>query len=216
MKISPPRLSSTLSECADFSALVKKHSESEEKISDHSFKNEEYISEDMSYLSFSGCVFDNCRFSESDLEKTSFADCVFKNCDLSNVTAADSYFSRCHFISCKFVGAEMRSSLFVEILCEGTSFSYANFHGASFRNASLLRCDFSSSELTECTLKGFYPDDCKFIATWFAKTSLNGVDLSTSRIEGLRLSQGFSELRGARVDSFQASQLALLLGVKIV
>ena len=49
--------------------------------------------------------------------------------------------------------------------------------------------------------------------TQFFKTSLNGIDLSQSIIEGIAVS--LEDIRGAIIDSFQAINLLYLLGVKI-
>ena len=48
------------------------------------------------------------------------------------------------------------------------------------------------------------------------RTSLAGVDLSTCSIEGLVVSEGCRELRGARIGAEQAAEVAHLLGVEII
>ena len=47
----------------------------------------------------------------------------------------------------------------------------------------------------------------------FFKVSLNGIDLSDSKIEGMSVS--IEDIKGAIIDQFQAVDLLYLLGVKV-
>ena len=47
----------------------------------------------------------------------------------------------------------------------------------------------------------------------FFKTSLKGIDLSDSKIEGLAIS--LEDIRGAKINQFQAIDLLYLIGVKL-
>lgn len=46
----------------------------------------------------------------------------------------------------------------------------------------------------------------------FFKTSLKGIDLSSSKIEGIAIS--IEDIKGAIIDQFQATDLLYLIGVK--
>ena len=71
----------------------------------------------------------------------------------------------------------------------------ANLSGIRWKNLSLGEVD-----LSEVTVAG---------------TSLRGLDLRRCRLEGLTAGDNLRELRGAIVDSFQAAELAHLLGLDI-
>jgi len=47
----------------------------------------------------------------------------------------------------------------------------------------------------------------------FFKTSLKGIDLSSSKIEGIAIS--IEDIKGAIIDQFQAIDLLYLIGVKL-
>ncbi len=49
----------------------------------------------------------------------------------------------------------------------------------------------------------------------FFKTPLKGQDLSSCIIEGIQVSDSFSELKGLKINLTQAADVAVLLGIKI-
>ena len=52
--------------------------------------------------------------------------------------------------------------------------------------------------------------------TDFFRTPLKGMDLSECVIDGIMVSDQFTELAGVKVSLLQAAELARLMGVKIV
>jgi len=52
--------------------------------------------------------------------------------------------------------------------------------------------------------------------TDFFRTPLKGMDLSECAIDGIMVSDQFTELSGVKVSLLQAAELARLMGVKIV
>lgn len=80
----------------------------------------------------------------------------------------------------------------------------------------LRGCNCAEGSFSHSRLKGFQAENTVFRRTDFFQTLLNGVDLSGCEIEGITVSDTYSELRGVRVTAEQAAGLALLLGVKIV
>ncbi len=69
--------------------------------------------------------------------------------------------------------------------------------------------------MVECTLKDFAFEETRLTGASFFKTSLAGIDLTGCPLEGIRVSEHYTELRGAIVDLFQAAELAKLLGITI-
>ena len=215
MNLVKPQIASFLKAENDIMKLIKNALENDAEISGSLIKDALLEYEDMSYLSFSGCKFENCRFSESSFEKTSFTDCIFKGCDFSNCGGTDCYICRCEILSSKLIGANFSNSVFKEVLFRSCICTYAVFDGSSVRNVCTEGCDFSSAELSCCTLKGFAPSDSRFIGASFFKTMLKGTDFSDCQLEGIKISEGFPELKGAVVSPSQALELSALLGIKI-
>ena len=83
-----------------------------------------------------------------------------------------------------------------------------NIKNSLFNKVSLRTSNFQENKIKNMLLK-----EVDLTQTQFFKTSLNGIDLSQSIIEGIAVS--LEDIRGAIIDSFQAINLLYLLGVKI-
>ena len=70
--------------------------------------------------------------------------------------------------------------------------------------------------MSEVKYKGIKLNQVNFTHVDFFKTPLKGVDLSDCTIDGILVSDTYAELRGAKINMFQAAELARLLGVQIV
>lgn len=100
------------------------------------------------------------------------------------------------------------------------SFTDGYFTGAGF-DAS--RMSYIMGNHTDFTEAGF--SQCKFTNTdWmnvcfqkveFFKTSLKDMNFSSCNIEGIIISDNMSELKGMKVNLFQAVDLAKRLGIEI-
>ena len=55
--------------------------------------------------------------------------------------------------------------------------------------------------------------DCDLKNANVFKTSLMGIDLTSSRIEGIVISDSMEEIKGAKIDLFQAADFMRKLGV---
>ena len=92
---------------------------------------------------------------------------------------------------------------------------------ANFSEAKLQGCSITESDLTEtffsnCRLKKIRLSKNRFVRTEFFKTKLNGIDFSDSVLEGVTISADAGELKGAKVNLYQAAELARMLGIVIV
>ncbi|MEA1883559.1 MAG: pentapeptide repeat-containing protein, partial [Thermotogota bacterium] len=65
----------------------------------------------------------------------------------------------------------------------------------------------------ECTLKNFLPNQTNFQGAEFLHTSLKGIDFTTCRIDGIRVSNKYQELTGMIVNTYQAAELSKLMGI---
>ena len=62
-------------------------------------------------------------------------------------------------------------------------------------------------------MKNVYFEKADLMQAQFSKTSLKDIDLSSSIIAGLAIS--VDDIKGAIIDTYQASDLLYLLGIKI-
>lgn len=166
-------------------------------------------------LAVSRCLFSACVFQEVDFSGGSFTDTVFRECDFSNSFFSDAYLNRCLFENCKGLGMHLNGSVQYAVGYQACQLSFCafsetklvgmNFRGCRMREAVFSACQLKKTALVECDLQG-----CSFF-----HTPLSDVDLSGSRIDGIRLSDTFRELRGAVLSPWQFETVAGMLGVKL-
>lgn len=200
----------------DFYTLAIAAKDEDLDVENKYIKDQVYSNEDFSELNFSDMIFENCRFLECSFRKSGFVDVLFKSCDFSNSDFNEGYFSRVHFILSKGVGADFFKSIIKDTLIKDSNFKYANFDLTSFDYVILNENDFTNAGFSECKIRKLDINLCKFVMTNFFKTSLKGLDFSDSFIDGIILSDNFSEIKGAKVSEMQAMELAKLLGIIIV
>ena len=99
-------------------------------------------------------------------------------------------------------------------ICQ-SNLKYAQFSHSIFNNIDIAESDLSESDFSECRLKEFYPEKTRFQRSAFFKTPLRGIDFTSCQIDGIVVSDNFTELRGASVNLYQAAGLSKLLGVII-
>ena len=80
---------------------------------------------------------------------------------------------------------------------------------------NLQACDLHEASLAQLRLKRLTLEACDLTRAEVFGTRLRGVDLSTCQIAGIRLSNTFTELRGAKISLDQAPDLVGLLGVTL-
>lgn len=212
MKILLPQLSQEREEAA-LLPLAAEAQEEEERIERKLFKGEGLVAEDFSRVMFKDVVFEGCRFTDCLFERADFTDVAFKSCDFSNSNFSDSLFTRCRFKDCKGLGANFTETSWHHIVGENSNFSYTNFTGAKLRLVNLTLWNFSGASLCQCNLQNFAVKEAHFLETVFFRTPLKGINFTDAQIDGILV--GAQELKGAIVTPYQASRLAVLLGLVI-
>ena len=83
-------------------------------------------------------------------------------------------------------------------------------------DCEITACEFKESFLSEVKFKKISLTTVDFTSCDFFKTPLKSVDFSNCNIDSIMLSDQYSELRGVKINMFQAIEIAKLLGVKVV
>ena len=91
----------------------------------------------------------------------------------------------------------------------------ANFSQTLWDQCGLKDCDLSQSTWMECKLNRWTAGGCGLTGVSFFRTPLKDIDLSRCDIDGITVSETFSELRGLTVGAHQTVGLARLLGMKV-
>lgn len=99
---------------------------------------------------------------------------------------------------------------------QSSCFDYANFSKSQWDSAVISGCSFKESFWSEVRFKKLRLEKAVFSGADFFKTSLKDVDLSDCKIDGIMVSETFKELRGAKINFVQCSEIARLLGIKII
>lgn len=96
-----------------------------------------------------------------------------------------------------------------------SKFDYANFTQAFWENTVIEDTSFVSAFISETKLKGIVLERNKFDSTDFFKTSLKGMDFTSCELQGILLSEDMREIKGAKMNIFQAAEIARMIGIII-
>ncbi|MEF9983098.1 MAG: pentapeptide repeat-containing protein [Oscillospiraceae bacterium] len=204
-----------MDECNDLLQLIKDKYENEEDIINVHIKDVSLSEKQLNCLTFENVILENCSLKNCSMKKTSFQNVIFKSCDFSNCDFSDNWFNTCDFINTKAVGTSFADSKLTFMHFENSNFKYANFTKSNFDNCEIIGSDMTETFFAQSKFKMLSLANSKFIGTEFFKTSLNDIDFSTCELQGIRVSETAEELRGAIVNTYQAADLAKLLGIVI-
>ena len=213
--IKKPRLDFPLDEPSDFLTLLEERQESEDDLYHLHIKDVVLEDQYFSGLEFNGVLFEHCTFTNVAFKNASFDNVLFKTCDLTKCNFSDSWFTRCEFKTVKNAGADFRNSKLFDVTIDDSHFRYSNFSASGFNACAILNSDMSDTFFAECVFKSVVLDASKFIRTDFFKTPLKSLDFTTCDLEAICISDEHKELKGAVVNSFQATGLSKFLGVII-
>lgn len=169
----------------------------------------------LSGMTFSGLLFDRCSLTNADLQRCTFRNCIWLDSNISNSRLNHSSWLDCRLSGVKGVGVDFTAARLDRCRWRQCLFPYANFTAARLRRQLIARSDFSEAVFSETTFKYLELHESNFTRATFFKTPLEGIDFTSSRIDALRLSDNFHELRGARINVSQAIDLARRLGIEV-
>ena len=210
-----PGIPKELLKTEDAMAVLKEAKEQETEIIKRHFKGTFLTKFDGSRIAFRQVVFENCRFMGCKFDEAEFVDVRFISCDFSNTSIVDTYFKNCSFNGFKAVGTDFYGSNMRHVSFENCTVTDAGFDAVRMSYIRTKHVDFTRSGFSKCNIINADWKDTCFQEANFFKTSLMGMDLSDCNLEGIIISDGKEELRGAVVNMFQALALAKRLGVVI-
>ena len=158
-------------------------------------------------------IINNTEIINSNLEKNTFIDIQFNNCNFSNTSFDNCSFIRCEFNNCKLTGCNFIESGLYDIGFIDTNMNYTNLSMSSMKNIIYKNTMLRNSCFNENKTKNIILTEADLTRTQFFKTSLKGIDLSNSIIEGIAVS--LEDIKGAIINEFQSLDLMYLLGVKV-
>ena len=190
--------------------------EDDNYIQNMSFENEVLTDINISKFEFKSVQFTKSQFMNCNFSGASFYDVIFENCLFSNCIFTDSYWKKSKILECKGDGSNFSQSLFKETALCNSSFCYVNCAKSVWDGCTISDSNFKEAFLTEVKFRKPRLKAVNLQRADFFKTPLKGIDLSDCTIDGIMVSDTFSELKGAKINAMQAIELVQILGVKII
>ena len=171
---------------------------------------------DLGNLEFEDTAWRNCRFVGCDFTRSAFYRATFADCLFSGCRFRESDWRNSSLTGCKGEGGDFLASRFKGWVISDTALRYANFTRCVWDRTALCRCDLREAALSGMRLSKVTLERVELGGAELFRTSLAGVDLTTCGVEGIVVSEGCGELRGAKIRAEQAAVVAHLLGMEIV
>ncbi len=198
----------------DFLSSVNESYEKDARLCYMHFKDCRIIEDrDLIEFTYENVYFENCLFIDCDFSNCSFTDVLFTACDLSTSKFNKCFFNRCHFSSVKAVGTDFSDSNIKHTRFIDVNFQYADLSYSTFNKVLIKDSGFVDAALTHCMNKALAVENANFQKANFFQTPLKGLNLTTCNIENIVTSNRGEELNGATVDTYQAAELAKLMGL---
>jgi uncharacterized protein YjbI with pentapeptide repeats len=164
-------------------------------------------------VEFKSVHFEKVRFIHTSLQQAYFKDCFFDHCELVNAEFTESTLKQVHFKDCRLNGVSFAESVLEDIHFEASimdlvGFGYATQKRTLYSNCSLKEADFYANKLKHISF-----EECEMSGVGFTGTSLNKIDLSSSRFD--KITVDLENLKGAIVNEEQALGFLSLLGLEI-
>lgn len=164
-------------------------------------------------ITFDSCIFEKIDFSHINLEGVNFEDVEFRDCDLSNKKFNFKTFDRVVFRNCKMMGTSFIDSSLVDVEFNGCITKYLNLFGSRIDRVYINESDLSEAFFKSIKANHLKFNEVKFLKAEFIRADLEGVDFSTSYIDGACFD--FESLKGITVSESQCVSLASMLGVNV-
>lgn len=203
----PPRLPQELE------PFATEQLEQEGRYSELSFGKLDFRAQCADQAKLENCKAVGTNFSETELRSSRLIDVEFDRCTIMNadwhgVTLRRAHFDICSITALKLVESKLQDVVFKG--CKGplSSFRFAKLETVTFDECILTEADFYSTEFVNVVFV-----NCDLQQADFSRSKLKGIDLRTSKIEGIKA--GPAELTGAIIDPAQAIVLARAMGLDV-
>ncbi len=197
-------------------ALRRAREDDGDHITAASFSGEALAEADLSRLELRGVTFTACRFMDCDLSGLTLQSCRLERCLFSRCRLSDGDWQEVQVLGCKGEGCDFRHSRLRGGRWEDCLLRWTNWKESRWDGTALVRCGFQEAALSGLRTKGVILEECDLTGAELFRAQLAGVDLSGCTLDGIRLSEHCSELKGARIGSHQAAVVARILGIDVV
>ena len=175
----------------------------------------ETLSGSFGHAEFERCTFRQVSFADTRWARASFDGCTFSSCDFTGAHMARSFLRDCRLSDCRFTGADFHGSYIERVSFRSCLLGYANLSESKAQHVKFVSSALREASLDHMKAKSLAFEDADLTRAELFGTSLKGCDLSSSTIDGIRISDTFAELKGASVSLEQAPAVLSVLGVRV-
>lgn len=160
---------------------------------------------------FEQVIGEHSDFSQMNLTRAQILDSHFQTCDFAGADFDRGYLRRDQIIECRLLGVMLMHADMEDLVVQKCNGEMSRFWGCTFRSVRFEQCILRQTSFENSTLAGVVFRNCDLTQADFRGASLRGADLRGSTLDSIQL--GIKELQGVIIDSGQAVQLAMLLGM---
>lgn len=173
---------------------------------------------DYSYLTCENLVLRRSILEKVTMQRTKLirfeaSNMIFKNCDFSNLEWIGGSFQQSIFENCKLTGCNFAESYLRDCQFKDCVINFGSFSGTNLKNIAFENCQLSDSEFFEVTWKHLFLTNNELTNSNWMRTKLANLDFTTNQFSKIAFS--LEQLKGLKVDSFQALTIAAGLGLQI-
>ena len=168
---------------------------------------------DTGLLDFSGCVFIGVHFGACAVDRLHFTDCRLVRCDLSGLRLREGALRRVALEGCRAAGAQFEGMILRDAAFYDCDLRYAGFSRCRMQDAAFADVRLDRSIFHSCAKKGLLLERCDLTEAELVGSPLQGVDLSTCTLDGLRAAPAL--LAGTTAALDQAPALLGLFGIRL-
>ena len=179
------------------------------------YRNGEWADVDLTELELKGTRFVHRRFERCNWSRTSFYGCSFERCEFVECQFGESYWRKTVLDDCKGDGCAFRGARVKECRWSDDLLRCTNWNESVWEHVALERCDLRQSALCSARWKGVQLKKVDLTGCELFRTALKGMDLTDCDLDGITLSEGCGELRGAKISLPQAAVVAQILGIQV-
>ncbi|MBS1637480.1 MAG: pentapeptide repeat-containing protein [Bacteroidetes bacterium] len=148
---------------------------------------------------FDGCEFVSCDLSNVSFTTSTFSNCTFRQCNLSMVKFKKTGLSEIAFEGCKLMGADFSTAndFTLSMRFSGCILDYATFAGKPLKKTIFKECRLNEVNFTGADLAQAVFQQCDMSRAQFNRTNLTGADLVSSY--GLSIDPEINTLKNAKI-----------------
>jgi uncharacterized protein YjbI with pentapeptide repeats len=162
---------------------------------------------------FDQLILRHASLSRARLPKMKMSDTRLEASDMSGALLQKARWYRVELVGCRLTGIQLSEFNGEDVLFRDCSMDSTMFTSGRFRTVRFEKCTMRRLLLEKTVLAGAVFSECDLAEADLTGSTLKGVDFRGSNLAGIHVEE--RQLQGTIIDSLQAIQVALLLGINV-